>query len=287
MATIRICAPSRIYSSHPNGSFSTVAMVDYMADIGFDGVDMSLEGVSASDDSYKSILYAARRRADERGLAIPSCHLPFYMPEPSDPVLMGRFSRDICAALDAAGKMEIPLAVIHPIALHAARGADRQRWLDMNTDFLSPICEHARRRGIELCIENMASSCEGSGDHLFGSSADEILELCIRLGTGACWDCGHANISGVSPTSFTVLGERLRTFHAHDNSSHLDSHSVPFDGCVDWDAVARGLSDINYCGYINIEIRAWDVPSDRQAREEIGRRALYAGQRLARMAENS
>lgn len=286
MATIKVCAPSRIYSSHASGSFSTCAMIDYMADIGFDGVDMSLELLSASDESHKSILYAARRRADERGLIIPSCHLPFYMPDPNDRVLMSRFSRDICTALDAAGKMGIPLAVIHPIALRKSR-AERQGWLNKNLEYLSPICDHARRCGVELCIENMPSSCESSGDHLFGSNAEEILELCERLGTSACWDCGHANMSGVPHDSFTVLGDRLKTVHAHDNGSHTDSHLVPFDGSVDWQAVARGLAKINYCGYINIEIRTWDLPSDRCVREDIGRRALYAGQRLVKMAEGS
>ena len=285
MSKIRICAPSRIYSAHPNGRFSITGMIDYMSEIGFDGVDMSFDSLSAADDSLRTVLYSAKQRAVQKNLDIPSCHLPFYMPDPTDKIAMERFARDIKAGIDAASVMSIPLAVIHPIALHKKRfGAEV--WARANMEFLSPIREYTVKKGIKLCSEKMASSCEGDGDHLFGCTAAEILSLAEVLDVGVCWDFGHANISGRPIDDFLCIGNRLLTVHAHDNNGYTDSHAMPFDGKIDWAAAAKGLSRIGYNGYINIEVRAWDIPSDAYVREEFGRKALFVGRKIARLIES-
>lgn len=284
MSKIRICAPSRIYSAHPNGRFSVTGMIDYMSKIGFDGVDMSFDSLSASDDSYNTVLYAARQRATQKNLDIPSCHLPFYMPDPMDRTAMERYSRDVRAGIDAAAKMNIPLAVIHPIALHK-KSFGAEVWARANMEFLTPICEYANKKGVRLCIENMASSCEGDADHLYGCTAAEILSLAEALDVGVCWDFGHASISGRPTDDVLCLKNRLLTVHAHDNNGYTDSHAMPFDGKINWDAAADALSRIGYSGYINIEVRAWDIPSDAYVREDFGRRILFVGQKIARLIE--
>ena len=180
MSEIKICVPSRIYSSSPGGTFSLSAMVEYVSDVGFDGVDMSFDSLRASDDSYRTVLYSAKQRAMQKNLDIPSCHLPFYMPDPMDKVAMERYSRDVRAGIDAAATMSIPLAVIHPIALHQKRYT-AEEWARANMEFLTPIREYADKKGVKLCIENMASSCEGEGDHLYGGTAAEVLSLAKML----------------------------------------------------------------------------------------------------------
>ncbi len=285
MSKIRVCAPSRIYSAHPNGRFSVTGMIDYMSKIGFDGVDMSFDSLSAADDSYKTVLYAAKQRAVQKNLDIPSCHLPFYMPDPCDKVAMERFARDIRAGIDAAAIMDIPLAVIHPIALHGKRHT-AETWTRANMEFLTPICEYAEKKGINLCIENMASSCEVDGDHLYGCTAAEILSLAEALDVGVCWDFGHANISGRPVNDVLCLKNKLMTVHAHDNNGYTDLHIMPFDGRIDWEAVARAHAQIEYNGYINVEVRAGDVPSDSYVREEFGRKILFVGQKIARLIES-
>lgn len=266
------------------GCFSTSAMIDYMSGLGFDGVDMSFESLSALDSSYRSVLFAAKRRADALGFEIPCCHLPYYMPDPHDSGAMERYSADVMAGIDAAVLMGIPLCVIHPIALHRRRET-AETWADMNIKFLTPICKYAYKKGVRLCIENMASTCEDEGDHLFGCSAGEILALAQALGTSVCWDFGHANISGRPIDDVTLLGNRLALVHAHDNNSYRDMHKIPFDGLIDWEAAMSALSSIGYSGFISIEARAWDVPPDDNTRRDFGRRVLYSGRRLARLCE--
>ncbi len=280
MQESKIIAPSRIYSSHPQGMFSTGAMIEYMSHIGFCGVDMSLEHIKSGDESWRSVLYSAKNSAARNGLYLPSCHLPFYMPDPSDGAAMARFSKDIMSGIDAASLMCIPMAVIHPIALHSQR-VSAEAWVRANIDFLTPICEYACKKGVKLCIENMASTSEGESDHLYGCSAAEIHSLASALGTGICWDIGHANVARRPADDILKLGNRLCLIHAHDNNGYRDSHELPFSGSVKWDEVAKNLAHIGYGGYINVEVRAWDVPTDRFVREDFGRKILYSGERIS------
>lgn len=284
MEKIKICAPSRLYASHENGSFSVTSMIDYMAYVGFDGIDMSLENINRVDDSYKSVLYSAKNRATSKNLEIPSCHLPFYMPDPSDKILMDRFAKDIMAGIDAAAYMQIPLAVIHPIALHLKR-ASVEDWAKRNIEFLSPVCEYAEKREVRLCLENMASTCEGGSDHLLGSTADEILSLSGALGIGVCWDFGHANMAKRPEEEVAKLGRSLAFIHAHDNNGYADQHLPMFDGKICWDKAAKALSEAGYCGYISIEARSWHISPDKDIREQFGRRVAYLGRRFADMVK--
>lgn len=282
MSEIRICAPSRIYGSYNGGRFSARAMIEYMSKIGFDGVDISLESVDVLDDSYKSVYYSVKTAARARGLELPSCHLPYYMPDPSDKVLMEGFSKQLKKGIDIAAHIEIPLAVVHPIALHA-KSVTAEEWARRNLEFLAPICQHARQRGVKLLIENMASNCEGDGDHLFGSNATEIAALADALGVGCCWDFGHANLSHRGEDEVKLLGDRLSLVHAHDNNGYTDSHLPPFEGSVNWECAMKSLKEMGYRGYLNIEMSAWALSPDEYIREQFGRKTLYLGQRLASM----
>ena len=284
MSKIKICAPSRIYGSYKGGRFSASAMIEYMSKIGFDGVDISLESLDRLDDSWKSIYYSAKRLADTKGLEIPSCHLPYYMPNPLDKIQMEGFSKQIKKGIDIAAHICIPLAVVHPIALHA-KTFSVEEWARANLEFLSPICQYAKDCGVRLLIENMASSCEGDGDHLYGSTAAEIAALADALGVGCCWDFGHAHLSGRDESEVGLLCDRLSLVHIHDNNGYTDSHSLPFEGSVNWEKAMRSLKDMGYSGYLNIEMSAWTLSPDEYVREQFGRRILYLGQRLASMTE--
>ena len=153
---VRITVPSRYYAYASNGSkYSLSATADFLADAGFDGVDLSLDELEPDgDDILRSVLYSFGNRAAARGLTIPMCHLPFFMPNPDDGAAMTRFSREIQAGLRMAAMLKIPDAVIHPIVRHESR-RDRNFWLNENVTFLTPIRDLAGKLGITLCMENM------------------------------------------------------------------------------------------------------------------------------------
>ena len=294
---VRITVPSRYYAYASNGSkYSLFATADFLADAGFDGVDLSLDQLEPDgDDILRSVLYSFGNRAAARGLTIPMCHLPFFMPSPDDGAAMTRFSREIQAGLRMAAMLKIPDAVIHPIVRHESR-RDRNFWLNENVTFLTPIRELAGKLGITLCMENMTGKPYAThpSEAVFGSTAADILDLAERLDTMVCWDFGHANITGLCQSvELEKLRGKVRCLHIHDNDGVNDSHRIPFEcpestplgGCVDWEDAAEGL---RLCDFLttsnrctNLELKSSDLPADRSVRLSHAARAVYAAKRLA------
>ena len=296
---VRITVPTRYHAYTANGSkYSYAAAADFLADAGFWGVDLSLDQLEPDgDDALRSVLYSFGSRAAARGLTIPMCHLPFFMPSPDDTAALARFSREIRAGLRMAAMLKIPDAVIHPIVRHESR-RDRNFWLAENLSFLTPIRDLAGKLGITLCVENMTGKPYAThpSEAIWGSTAADILELSRRLDAMVCWDFGHANLTGLCQSAeLEKLRGRVRCLHIHDNDGVHDSHRIPFEcadsapfgGAVDWQDAAEGLrlceflSTSNKC--INLELKTSDLPADQGARNAHAARAIHAAEKLAQM----
>lgn len=290
---IPVIVPSRYYAYAPlpDGTrirrFPLSAMADFISDIGFDGIDVSMEDIASLDDAWQSVYYSLASRAAARGLCLPVCHLPFYMPSPDDAPAMARFVREQEKGLRAAALMQIPLAVIHPIVRHssACKYAD---WYCENLRTLSPLRELAGALNVTLCIENMTGTpYRASPDEtVYGSRAQDIRRLADQLDTGICWDFGHANLTGLSQSeSLREVGRYLRIVHIHDNDGRHDLHRIPGSGSVDWDDAMQGLRMAGYTGAtgrcLDLELKSSDLPADRATRSAHAARALSAAKWLA------
>ena len=287
MRDIIVSAPSRIYEDHPGGRFSYSAMVDFFAKVGIGAIDMSFESFSRLDESRNAILYAAAKRAEAKGLKIPLCHLSFYMPDPKNPDLMAKYSRELMAEIDAAALMGISLAVVHPIAWYSS-AVKYGDWVRANMAFLSPLAEYAGKKGVKLCIENMPSDKEAPDNHLYGSCALNISSLAEKLGVGICWDVGHANVSGYKQSQqMEILKGKLDVLHIHDNDGKgkKDAHRLPFDGTVDWEDVAFGMRCCRFNGILDVEVTAWALPGDEKTRDALGGSVMNCARRLLYLAE--
>lgn len=282
---ITLCAPSRVYFEHPRGRFSHSAMVDYFDKIGIGAIDMSFESLDYSDSSLRSVLYAAARRAKEKGISLPLCHLSFYMPDPKNGELMTEFQKELMRGIDMAALMGIERAVTHPIALYS-KEVSYGDWVRANMAFLTPVVEYAREKGVRILIENMPSDKEAPDNHLYGSCALNVSSLADKLSCGVCWDTGHANISGFKQSEqLKTVGDRLEALHIHDNDGIKDSHKLPFDGSVDWADVAEGIS----CGekpiIVSVEVTAWALDGDEKTRETFGQLILSRARRFMSLAD--
>ena len=293
---VRITVPTRYYAYSSDGRrFSLTAAADFLANAGFDGVDLSLDELDANDDMYRSVLYSFGNRAAAKGLTIPMCHLPFYMPSPDDEAAMARFAREISAGVRMAAMLKIPDAVIHPIVRHESRRC-REQWLAENISFLAPIRELAGKLGVTLCMENMTGKPYAAhpSEAVYGSTARDVLELAERLDTTVCWDFGHANLTGLCQSvELEKLRGKVRCVHIHDNDGVKDTHRIPFDpsatapigGSIDWEDAAEGLrlceflSTSNKC--LNLELKSSDLPSDPAVRNTHASRARFAAERLS------
>ncbi len=294
---VSVIVPTRYFAYRPDGlKYPLTAAADFLADAGFDGADLSLELIAGleefdNDDGWRSVVYSFGNRAAARGLSLPVCHLPFYMPDPDDPIAMPRFCREVRSGIRAAAMLRIPDAVIHPIVRHSSVRC-RDGWLSDNLTFLSPMCELASRLGVNLCIENMAGRPypDHPDEAVFGSRAADVWELASRLGTGICWDFGHANLSGLCQSAeLEKLRGRLRVIHIHDNDGHKDTHLIPGDhparDSVDWEDVAEGLRLADFLATgnrcLDMELKTSDLPDDRSVRLTHAARTIAAAKTLA------
>ena len=294
-----VTVPTRYHAYTANGGkYSLSSAADFLSDAGFDGVDLSLDQLEPDgDDILRSVLYSFGNRAAATGLTIPMCHLPFFMPNPDDKAAMARFSREIACGLRMAAMLKIPDAVIHPIVRHESRRC-RVLWLSENMHFLMPLRELAGKLGVTLCIENMTGKPYATppSEAVFGSTAEDVLELAERLDAMVCWDFGHANLTGLCQSvELEKLRGRVRCLHIHDNDGVSDSHRIPFEcpentplgGCVDWEDAAEGLrlceflTTSNRC--INLELKSSDLPADRSVRLAHAARAVYTAKKLANL----
>lgn len=296
---IPVIVPSRYHAYCEGGSrFSLSAAADFIAEAGFDGIDLSFDAVPEingfdGDEGWRSVLYAFGNRAAANGLLLPLCHLPFYMPNPDDSRAMARFSGEIRAAIRAAAMLKIPDAVIHPIVRHG-NVCSYDKWLSDNLTFFSPLCEEAARRGVRLCIENMTGIPYPTAptEHVYGSRAAHITALADRLGKeiGLCWDFGHANLTGLCQSAeLAELGDCLAAIHVHDNDGIRDTHRIPYEvahrDAVDWDDAALGLRLNGYAARarrcMELELKTSDLPADRSVRLAHAARALAAARTIA------
>ena len=280
-----LCAPSRMYFDHPKGRFSYSSAVDYFDKIGFPAIDMSFEHIKALDSGTRAVLYAMAMRAKEKKIALPICHLSFYMPNPRDGALMAEYQKELFSEIDAAALMGIGSAVAHPIAIYQ-KEISYGDWVRANMAFLTPVVEYARKKGIKILIENMKSEREAPDNHLYGSCALNISSLASKLGVGICWDVGHAHISGFKQSEqLEILKGKLDALHIHDNDGVRDSHLPPFDGNVDWEDVAFGLRCCDFDGILDIEVTAWALDVDARVREDFGKKVLGRARRFMTLAD--
>ena len=296
LGSLPVIVPSRYYAYTDGGArFSMTSAVDFLADNGFDGIDLSLDTVSgigdgrpSFDDDWRGVLYSFGSRAAARGLTIPTCHLPFYMPSPDDADAMSRFAKSQLLGLDAAAMLKIPCAVIHPIVRHSSQ-RKRRAWLDENLSYLSPIRERAARLGVTLAIENMAGVPYpyAPDETVYGSRAADVRLLADRLDTGICWDFGHAHLSHLCQSAeLATVGDRLRMIHIHDNDGANDRHLIPLAGSIDWDDALRGLRAIDFHSMswrcLNLELKTSHLPADRPTRDRHAAATIEAARRLMR-----
>ncbi len=115
---------------------------------------------------------------------------------------------------------------------------------------LNSLADHVRGTDLTICVENMPP-----GVHPGSRMADltEIVEVVNRSEIRLALDTGHANLGLGIESEALSAGHYLRTTHVHDNNGRSDSHLLPGEGILDWDALASALDVIKYEGPIMLE----------------------------------
>ena len=183
---------------------NTVLDLGLSPEIAFKGPD--LDHLQSSQlQKVAAILQKAQRR--------PTVHAPFFDLNPGalDPLVQKVTHQRLLQALDAAGKLNAHLMVVHP-------GYDRWRypglakaWLAQAQDFFPPLLAEAEKIDCRIALEN-----------IYEETPETLILLVAALDSpwlGHCFDAGHWFLFGKNPMPewLAALGSKLFHLHLHDN----------------------------------------------------------------------
>jgi sugar phosphate isomerase/epimerase len=105
-----------------------------------------------------------------------------------------------------------------------------ERRLEAAFSSLEDISLFARQRGVRVLLENIPNRL---------SSAERLLHFLgiTHLQLEFCFDTGHAHLGEGIETAFSLMQERIRSTHVHDNNGEDDIHLAPMcakGGTSDW-----------------------------------------------------
>ena len=237
-------------------------------------------------DDWRDAIHAVKKVSDEEGFVWVQAHLPAckLVDEGKDVGL------EACLrAIEACGILGIENAVIHSSFGEGdfRYPQDEAAYIETNKPFFRALIPAMEQYGVNVLLEN---SCEVNTRGLYfpmtGADLNRMIEALDHPRFGACWDVGHANISGFKQSEqLEILKGKLDALHIHDNDGLRDSHLPPFDGNVDWEDVAFGLRCCGFSGILDIEVTAWALDGDARVREDFGRKVLSRARRFMTLAD--
>jgi sugar phosphate isomerase/epimerase len=239
--------------------------IEMYIDSGFDTLDMMLDGFEIEsklrDGSWKSVAAEIRAFADSRGATFNQAHAPFgggykRYTEEKLPLMPAVF--ESCAIL---GVRDV---VVHPV-MYFGYSEVREELFDINMKVYRDLAPIAKNFGVRIAIENMwtidpetnkitDSVCASPEEHIryYDTLSDpDAFTLCL--------DVGHTVLCGRDPaTVIRQLGrDRLGALHVHDVDFDMDLHTLPYQGCIDFEPLCRALGEIDYKGDLTLESTAF------------------------------
>jgi sugar phosphate isomerase/epimerase len=140
--------------------------------------------------------------------------------------------------------------------------------LKLFVEMLKPVAEHAEKEGVLLLIEPEPG--------LLIETADQFLELMEHADSpaiGLNFDIGHFYCVGDEPAP-TVhrLAPYIRHFHLEDiAATRVHHHLIPGEGAIEFAATFDAIRQIDYKGWITIELYPYVDNPDAAARTALER----------------
>jgi len=220
-------------------------ILERAADLGFDGVELSLLGLGPEKAAD------LRRRAETLGLEL-TCSTglsPEADPGSADPQTRAHARQTLTDAIGAASELGAGVlcgVVASPWGMfEPGRKSERAKLV---ADTLSQLDETLAAADVVLCIEAL-----NRFETDLTNTADETCAIARATGTnriGVLLDTFHMNIEEKSPPdAIRQAGERLRHFHISDND-----RGVPGSGRHDFASDAAALGSIGYKGWVVAEM---------------------------------
>lgn len=234
-------------------------VIDYVANAGFDALDFPFaESYFDEIPTEKSYFTELRKRVEDKGLYFNQSHAP----APSSAVdeeQSKKLFQDVVSSMERASYLGAKNIVVHPCQhLKYVEKGVPEALFEYNMDFYTRLIPYAEEYGIRVAIENMWQY-PGMISHSTCSRPAEMIRYVDALNNDSmrcCLDIGHAMLVCEQPEDFIrALGnKRLACLHVHDVDGIHDSHTLPYLGIINWEAVMEALAEIDYQGDLTYEI---------------------------------
>ena len=220
--------------------------IEWMASIGLEFVDLTLEPPRASVD--KVDVRAVRAALEDKGMQIVG-HTAYYLPLCSPFETIRRACvEELKRCIATFAELGAPWMNLHPD--RTAPMHDRRFIIEKNLQSLRELFVEARRFGVGLMIENLPGTFNTVMQ--LSELMDPLPELGLHL------DIGHANLLTDRNTTgdlLTAFGSRLRHVHLHDNKGgSADLHLPLGAGTIEVAHYIDLLQAAGYDGTITLEV---------------------------------
>lgn len=168
------------------------------------------------------------------------------------------------SAISFCHRHEIPVCVVH-----ITRGQQPPPQNRTGMQVIQELAHRASERDVVLAVENT-----GRPDYV-----DFVFSGIDSPSIGLCYDSSHDFLAGMTRGAILERWrDRLVTTHLSDNNGEYDDHALPWDGSVDWEAIADRFPKKTYSGPILLEV--YPQNGDRRTPEEFLHTAYERAVRL-------
>jgi sugar phosphate isomerase/epimerase len=153
-----------------------------------------------------------------------------------------------------------------------------QSWsaaLSLFVEMIKPVAEHAEREGVQLLVEPEPGLLIETAEQF-----EEFMRHIDSPAVGLNFDIGHSYCVGDDPpAALRRLAKYLQHVHLEDIApSRVHAHLVPGEGAIDFVATLRALREIDYAGWVTVELYPYVENPDAAARTARERVLRYAAE---------
>ncbi len=250
--------------------FDDETALKMIKEAGFDAVDYSMfyatDERDMLDDNYVEKAYKIKELLNKYGLVCNQSHAPFSFGLSNKMDLSDYEYLRIVRSIEFASIINAKNIVVHAIKNNIPKDFDFEDYQLKFYNSLVPFCE---KFNINISVENLAGRLIGTGER-FPVFIDPIVhnEFVKKLNNehfNICLDLGHSAYMGYNPED-VIMGldsNLLKIVHIHDNDFKSDSHLLPYQGNINWDAVTTAFAKSGYNGDISFELEGFIKKLDK------------------------
>lgn len=238
------------------------AAIKMIKEAGFDAFDYSMfwmsDGKDMLGEDYRERALKLRSLADKIGISCNQAHAPFDFRYCDEQKESNTAYCRLIRSIEVASILGAKNIIVHAIKEELPEGVSFEEY---NKNFYCSLLPYCEKFNICISVENIFNWYEDKAIPVLCNPKEhnEFVENLDSSWINVCVDVGHSAITGYFPQDVlsSIKPNLLKALHIQDNDFHYDQHLLPFEGNIDWNAVAAALKQNNYDGDFTFEVSGY------------------------------